>query len=420
MSICEGIFSELNKYRSNPVAYSLPLGQFLSIPADFPRENPDLNLLLGDVSIESLECFADHLTILQELPEFKWSGALSMAAEDLINDIWDAKDIDCTSDGKTMLEDRISAFCNWSGKIGKNIHLGSSEPEEIILGMLIDTHCERAQINNILIKQYKYVGVAYRLHKRMGSICVIIFAEYINPIHPLTKSSNKFPRKCAYAICKEIPCQYSSGKTEDTNKINYSQFEEIRSLEISEFSDREFREIQKLIEGIDTDLSGTINISDINSLFESTINDRDHSSCCEVFKGIDFGTAEKLRVDELIDTTKYISRTGTKNYSFNNEMFSEIKEVFDLIDCDKSSFISQENISIAMQNASLESYSTIIHELNLELDSNQNQKISLEEFQEIASKNFNSARIIQNDTGETCQSVTYLTSKEFLMRKSSF
>ena len=422
MNICEGLLSELNNCRVNPVAYASSLSYLLSNFQDFPEEKLDFNLISSDSDRESLQSCVDYLNTIQQMSELSWSSALAMAAQEIINDIWETKKyINCASDEKKKLEDKISAVCEWSGLCGENIYLGNSGCKGIIASMLIGTSdSKNIQRKNILNMQHKFAGIAYRHHKTLGSICAIIFVESVDSQHPLTRSVKEKPQRCGYTTFKETPYQNSGGILDDTKKADINKLEETRSLEISEISEGDIREIQNLFEGLDNDISGTINASDIKSFLESARYERNYSSIYEALKGVDFGTAEKLSIGELIETLKCNSRAGIKNYSFNNEEFSEIKSVFDLIDCDKSGFITQKSISFAMQNESLESYSIITHELNLELDSSQDKEISFERFSEIALNHFNSSRLLQNNIGETCKSAIYASSKQFPIRKSSY
>jgi uncharacterized protein YkwD len=85
------------------------------------------------------------------------------------------------SDGSSMGQ-RINRYGKWDGGAGENISYGHNIGRDIVVQLLIDDGVSnRGHRNNILNKNFKYVGGAIGSHSNFTHLCVIDYAnEYTN------------------------------------------------------------------------------------------------------------------------------------------------------------------------------------------------------------------------------------------------
>ncbi len=80
----------------------------------------------------------------------------------------------------STLADRIERHGQWQGSIAENIYYGPGSPLEIVLSLLIDRGVAgRGHRRNILDPNLAYVGIATRLHRSYGNLCVMDFASAV-------------------------------------------------------------------------------------------------------------------------------------------------------------------------------------------------------------------------------------------------
>ena len=150
------LFQEQNKIRTDPKSYISKLQSWLPKFRDntlyLLKENP-LKTFEGKHAIEEAIRF---LSKQNPLPPLVYSEALSKAASDHIKDIGEKGLTSHEGSNGETVSDRIEKYTEWDGSCAENIDFGFTEPENIIMNLLIDDGVdERYQRSNLFSSVFK-------------------------------------------------------------------------------------------------------------------------------------------------------------------------------------------------------------------------------------------------------------------------
>lgn len=169
---------EHNKIRTDPKSYISKLQSWLPKFRDntlyLLKENP-LKTFEGKYAIEEAIRF---LSKQNPLPELIYSDELAKAAQDHVNDIGEKGLTSHEGSNDENVSDRIEKYTEWDGSCAENIDFGFSEPENIIMNLLIDDGVEeRYQRSNLFSSVFKYVGIAMGPHRDFNLCSVFVYAK---------------------------------------------------------------------------------------------------------------------------------------------------------------------------------------------------------------------------------------------------
>ena len=133
-------------------------------------------------SSEAAECVRE-MRVTKALPVLKVAEALVRAAGDHADDSGRSGITGHRGSDRSSLDERISRYAKWEGRIAENIYYGRADAEEIVVQLLIDRGVPgRGHRRTILDPKLALTGVAIRSHPGYGSICVMDFATLLRPL----------------------------------------------------------------------------------------------------------------------------------------------------------------------------------------------------------------------------------------------
>ena len=178
----QAVLAEMNECRANPSRYSEKLAATLKFYEGNVFTKPGAGIPIeteeGPSNVE--DCIR-QLKATKPLPPMRWSNALGQAAQIHLDDIGPSGQMSHEGADGSDVGERIERFAQWDGTIGENIDYGDTNPEDIVVNLLIDDGVQtRGHRNNILKPEHLFAGVAYGDHADMEHACVIVFAQGIS------------------------------------------------------------------------------------------------------------------------------------------------------------------------------------------------------------------------------------------------
>lgn len=420
MSTTEKILEELNECRTNPSMYSQKLSKILKYYRGKIFARPGYEAIeTEEGSGNTLACISYLKTVMPVEP-LQWSQSLTLAAQMHADDIGPSGRMSHIGQDGSEPCDRIERFGQWSGHLGENIDYGNADSEDIVVSLLIDDGVlARGQRLNIMKREHKYAGVGFGYHSEYQYVCVILFAELVieNSItNTPSLSSVKKMKKSEYVKVKEITEEQSKlaaskkkSKAKDINTLNLKSKEPIckQRFNLSDLSEDEIIEIKEFFDKLDFESSGTISVTEIKHLLERQEPELSNSSMFQILANLDakgVGTldfdgfismmAEKVfnkkvssptTIPEVSDMKKNLEVVHKRNFQITQNIITELKDVFDLVDHENSGYADLESLKTALENKEQETYNTTILEIMYGFNSSQNSKLSFEEFIELIS-----------------------------------
>lgn len=177
------LFEEQNKIRTDPKSYISKLQSWLPKFRDntlyLLKENP-LKTFEGKHAIEEAIRF---LSKQNPLPALVYSEALSKAASDHVKDIGEKGLTTHEGSNGETVSDRIEKYTEWDGSCAENIDFGFTEPENIIMNLLIDDGVEeRYQRSNLFSSVFKQIGIAVGPHRDFNICSVFVYAKSLREL----------------------------------------------------------------------------------------------------------------------------------------------------------------------------------------------------------------------------------------------
>ncbi|OMJ80204.1 hypothetical protein SteCoe_19613 [Stentor coeruleus] len=419
MSTTEKILEELNECRTNPSMYSQKISKILKYYRGKIFARPGYEAIeTEEGSGNALACIS-YLKTVMPIEPLQWSQSLTLAAQMHADDIGPSGRMSHIGQDGSEPCDRIERFCQWSGHLGENIDYGNADSEDIVVSLLIDDGVlARGQRLNIMKREHKYAGVGFGYHSEYQYVCVILFAELViesSITNTPSLSSVKKMKKSEYVKVKEITEEQSKlaaskkSKVKDINTLNLKSKEKIckPKFNLSDLSEDEIIEIKEFFDKLDFESSGTISVTEIKHLLEKQEPELSNSSMFQILANLDakgVGTldfdgflsmmAEKVfnkkassptTIPEVSDQKKPLQVIHKRNFQLTQNIITELKDVFDLVDHENSGYADLESLQTALENKEQETYNTTILEIMHGFDKSQNSKLSFEDFIEIIS-----------------------------------
>lgn len=173
----QSIFRELNKLRVNPKSY-IPL-----IESQMTNFKDNILIRKNDTAIETHEGDAAYeeaiifLMTQAAVNPLELDERLSLASQDLVDDIGPKGLVSHEGTKGKSLSDRIESYCEWDTACGESIEIGGKSGEEIIVSLLVDDGvADRGDRVNLFKKEFKFLGISCGDHKEYGTITVLNFS----------------------------------------------------------------------------------------------------------------------------------------------------------------------------------------------------------------------------------------------------
>ena len=208
------IFRQHNLLRSDPQSFIKKVKncmKYYSLKIYHPPGEDPVQTYEGKEIISEVIQF---LKAQKPVELLEYSESIALACRDHVKDIG-PKGLTSHegSDDKNIAE-RLEKYCEWDGVVSESIDFGFTDPQNIILNLLIDDGVEdRYQRLNLFNENFKYVGVSVGPHREYG-ICVVI--GYATNIRPLGSE----PKRVYEFVQSYIK------NTMNTNKKAVNQFQE--------------------------------------------------------------------------------------------------------------------------------------------------------------------------------------------------
>jgi len=172
----EAIVREMNIARTDPAGYVKKLHRLR-------RAYRGKFIVRGDSSLQTSEgvrAVDEAIRVLKKcrpVAPLQISGGLAEAAEALVRDQGPAGATGHTGPTTGSTRERIEKAGKWSGTIGENVAYGSTDPEFVVLQLVVDDGVpSRGHRKNILDPSFRRAGAACGDHSQFRGMCVIDFA----------------------------------------------------------------------------------------------------------------------------------------------------------------------------------------------------------------------------------------------------
>lgn len=168
---------EINKLRSNPVAYADKIKKVMSYYDGNKLTYPEETTIMTNEGIKpAQECY-DFLLTQKPVNTLTLSKGMSKAAKEHALDNEKNSNLSHTgSDGSSPF-DRLNRYGTWDITAGENIDFGSNTAEKIVVSLLIDDGVpSRGHRIALLEKEYTFIGVGSAKHKVYRTVFVIDYA----------------------------------------------------------------------------------------------------------------------------------------------------------------------------------------------------------------------------------------------------
>jgi Ca2+-binding EF-hand superfamily protein len=383
MSIESSILEELNHCRANPQEYSSNLHHWKNFfqGKDLVLPNcPPFPTVEGQASLDFLiETLSSHLPG----PELLWSEGLFRLSHSQNLKLNKLHSFTQETLSQSDLELAASKHCVWAGQLLEVHSFGGGDPNDVLIKCLLSDGDSKRQAFKVLMnKSFKYVGISFNedpgcLNNPFGSSVTFVLAEEL-----IEEKTFRGPLKKAraeeYVKVKEITLKdkIAEGKS-NLKKIPGISHAEMN--EIKEFFDRVATEHEVL------------NQNEFRAFIDSS-----HFSNSTMFSRI-----KELEIDKIesLDFESFVGFISSNLHKESLQQFSpilgqskkspsdlmgECKEMFDVMDTEKSGFIDSENIKHFLEQN--ESQNLNLAEMLSSLDVSHSEKLDFATFLEKASE----------------------------------
>ena len=378
MSIEYSILEELNFCRSNPTEFSSLLVQFRSYYEDKDLAIPNCPRLPTSEGPAGLAALGAALQLQPPAPELLWNEALYRVSQSENNQASKLHHFTQETFSQKELELTASKHCTWAGSILEVHSFGAAEPRDVLIKCLLsDGDASRFAFKTLMASELKFIGITFTNDSTCSNNPFASSVTFVLASEITEEKSAKAPLKKAraeeYVRVKEITLQ---------DKIAEGQ----RNLrKIPGISQIELEEIKEFFDKVSSGHDGTISQEGLRTLFETT--QFNNSAMFSVIKDLELDKLESIDFENFVGfISKNLQKDPSSMYSpilgnkskITNELVSECKEMFDIIDHDKSGLIDADDIKNYLE----QNESCGLQEIMSGLDVSQSEKLDFAGFLE--------------------------------------
>jgi len=172
------VIREHNLARADPPRYAAFLKLHRSRYTGKTLAGPAGRSIATQEGVAAVDEAIGELEKLRPMPPLAPSQGMSLASRDHAADIGQRGIMGHTGTDGSTPSDRMNRHGQWQGGCGENIAGGIADARSIVLQLIIDDGVPgRGHRRNIFNPQYRVTGVHFGSHGRLGSICVITYAN---------------------------------------------------------------------------------------------------------------------------------------------------------------------------------------------------------------------------------------------------